>query len=50
MTYDTKCYDLAEQFVLDHQLDRIYAHPLAQAIQSTIEDYIKEVTHAPTHQ
>ena len=45
MAYDPKCYDLAWLFLdgadVDKQLDMHAAH-LAQRIQDTIEDFLKE--------
>jgi hypothetical protein len=43
MTYDQKCYDLAEAFLLDEPQLSTSADrdALAQAIQSAIEDWIE---------
>lgn len=51
MTYDTKCYELAEVFLRDAMNEGIIhpdlvatnAHLLAQDIQQTIEDFIMEL-------
>lgn len=45
MSYDQKCYDLAEVFLSDIQNPVNYgdADALAQEIQRTIEDYLQEV-------
>ena len=51
MTYDTKCYELAETFLRDATNERnihpdlvaTNAHLLAQEIQQTIEDFIAEL-------
>lgn len=47
ITYDRKCYDLAEVFLADSLPNdsnrrRILAHELAQEIQVAIEDFLKE--------
>lgn len=46
MSYDGKCEDLAQQFLIDHK-EWWMKHPgaapeLAQRIQDAIEDYLKE--------
>lgn len=46
MSYDPRCYDLAEVFLLDEPaaagpLFKVYAGILAQLIQDTIEDHIQ---------
>lgn len=48
MTYDQKCYDLAEAFLSDEpNADTSeHRHVLAQRIQSAIEDYLAELTEA----
>ena len=51
MTYDKKCYELAEVFLRDAMNERnihpdlvaTNAHLLAQEIQQTIEDFITEM-------
>jgi hypothetical protein len=47
MSYDSRCYDLAMDFLEDEQLtppDRAtQAHHLAQAIQNAIADFIDEL-------
>ena len=49
MSYDTKCYDLAEAFLEDYDTPHLAAYKLAaeeiaQAIQSTIEDALSDLT------
>jgi hypothetical protein len=39
VTYDQKCYDLAEAFLPEHPKLR---EALAERIQETIEDFIEE--------
>jgi hypothetical protein len=41
MSFDPKCYDLAEHFLLDQwdEVPTAMKDELAQAIQDTIEDY-----------
>lgn len=48
MSYDQKCYDLAEAFLSDVQnpVKHEDAHKLAQDIQSVIEDYLDELERA----
>lgn len=45
MSYDQKCYDLAEVFLSDIQnpVNKEDADKLAQEIQTTIEDYLDAV-------
>ena len=51
MTYDKKCYDLAEAFLRDEANEKnihpdtvaTRAHLLAEEIQRTIEDFIAEM-------
>ena len=45
MSYDTKCFDLADAFLADQpELNRIEDREmLAQAIQTTIEDWINDM-------
>ena len=47
MSYDSRCYDLAMDFLEDEQLtppDRAtQAHHLAMAIQNAIENFIEEL-------
>ena len=51
MTYDKKCYDLAEAFLRDEANEKnipadtvaTRAHFLAQEIQQTIEEFITEM-------
>lgn len=40
MSYDTKCYDLAEAFLDDEPHLKAKTGELAQLIQTTIEDWI----------
>jgi len=41
MTYDEKCFDLAQHFLADEiDFDGTDAAALAQAIQTTIEDWL----------
>ncbi len=44
MTYDTKCDELARAFLADYDLakDEPLVAALAQAIQTTIEDFLNE--------
>ena len=43
MAYDSKCYDLAEQFLQDIKYLAIYEKAdLAQVIQDAIEDWMAE--------
>ena len=48
MSYDQKCYDLAEAFLSDVQnpVKHEDAHKLAQDIQGVIEDYLDELERA----
>lgn len=49
MSYDQKCYDLAEVFLSDIQnpVNKDDADKLAQEIQWTIETYLQEVEDRP---
>ena len=45
VSYDTKCYKLAEAFLLDDPemcREEYHAGPLAQVIQAAIEEYLKD--------
>ena len=42
MSYDPKCYTLAEQFLQDTTVDQNKIPQLAQLIQETVEDFITE--------
>ncbi len=42
MSYDEKCYDLAEAFLSDEPSLRWNVKNLAQAIQDTIEQWIQQ--------
>lgn len=42
-TYDSKCHELAKEFLEDAKIDdEAVTHRLAQEIQTTIEDFIDE--------
>ena len=45
MSYDQKCYDLAEAFLSDIEDPVIHdhAHALAQEIANTISDFMEEI-------
>lgn len=46
MSYDPKCYDLADEFLDDFDTQKLHSHAnadeLAQRIQNVIEDFIAE--------
>jgi len=42
MSYDPKCFELAEQFLQDTTVDQQKIPKLAQLIQETIEEFIED--------